>query len=366
MTLSRRAFAQLLGTGAAVATMPPLFAANTARNRKHASGVVRLSSNENPYGPSPAAMQAMTDAFDLAWRYPDEAADALIADIAKLHGVGSDSVILGDGSSEILKLAAAAFTAPGRKLVMADPTFEALGAYTSATGGEIVKVPLDANWCHDVAKMAAVPDAALVYFCNPNNPTASITPKAAVRSLIASVPATTMVLVDEAYFHYVDNSDYETVVPLVATQPNLIVARTFSKIYGMAGLRCGYGIAQPAVIKKLAGQGAWDSINIMAIAAARASLADAKHVVAGRQRNRETKANVVAAMQKMGFSVIPSEANFVMIDTRRDVKPLIGAMRTGGVEVGRLFPAMPHYLRVTIGRPEEMQRFIDVFRTSTA
>jgi histidinol-phosphate aminotransferase len=356
MTLSRRAFAQLLGTGAAVATMPPpLFAANTARNRKHASGVVRLSSNENPYGPSPAAMQAMTDAFDLAWRYPDEAADALIADIAKLHGVGSDSVILGDGSSEILKLAAAAFTAPGRKLVMADPTFEALGAYTSATGGEIVKVPLDANWRHDVAKMAAVPDAALVYVCNPNNPTASITPKAAVRSLIASVPATTMVLVD-----------YETVVPLVATQPNLIVARTFSKIYGMAGLRCGYGIAQPAVIRKLAGQGAWDSINIMAIAAARASLADAKHVVAGRQRNRETKASVVAAMQKMGFPVIPSEANFVMIDTRRDVKPLIGAMRTGGVEVGRLFPAMPHYLRVTIGRPEEMQRFIDVFRISTA
>jgi histidinol-phosphate aminotransferase len=365
MTLSRRAFAQLLGAGAAIATMPPLIAANTARNRKHASGVVRLSSNENPYGPSRAALQAMTDAFDLAWRYPDEAVDALIADIAKQHGVGTDSVILGDGSSEILKLAAAAYTGAGRNVVMADPTFEALGAYTAAAGGDVVKVPLDANWRHDVSKMAAVPGAALIYVCNPNNPTASITPKAAVRSLIASVPATTMVLVDEAYFHYVDNNDYETVVPLVATQPNLIVARTFSKIYGMAGLRCGYAVAQPSVIRKLAAQGAWDSVNIMAIAAARASLSDAKHVLTGRQRNRETKANLIATLQKLGYSVIPSEANFVMIDTRREVKPLIAAMRSHAVEVGRLFPAMPHHLRVTIGRPEEMEKFVDAFRTST-
>ena len=363
MTLSRRAFAQLLGAGAAVATMPPLFAANTARNRKHASNVVRLSSNENPYGPSAAALAAMTDAFDLAWRYPDEAVDALIADIAKMHGVATDSVILGDGSSEILKLASAAYTGPGRKLVTADPTFEASGVYTQAAGGETVRVPLDSKWAHDVAKMADVADAGLIYVCNPNNPTASITPKAAVRSLIASGK---MLLVDEAYFHYVDNSDYETVVPLVATNPNLIVARTFSKIYGMAGLRCGYAVAQPQVIKKLAAQGAWDSINIMAIAAARASLADANHVVQGRRRNRETKANLVAALEKMGYTVIPSEANFVMIDVHRDVKPLIAAMRTGGVEVGRLFPAMPHYLRVTIGKPEEMERFVQTFRTSTA
>ena len=366
MTLSRRAFAQLMGAGAAVAAMPPLFAANTARNRKHASHVVRLSSNENPYGPSAAALQAMTDAFALAWRYPDEAADALIADIAKLHNVGTDSVILGDGSSEILKLASAAFTGPGRNLVVADPTFEAAGAYTRAAGGDIVKVPLDAQWRHDVTKMSAVPGAALIYVCNPNNPTASITPKAAVRSLIASVPASTMLLVDEAYFHYVDNNDYESVIPLVAMQPNLIVARTFSKIYGMAGLRCGYAVAQPAVIKKLAAQGAWDSINIMAIAAARASLADANHVAVGRQRNRETKAHLVAALQKMGYPVIPSEANFVMIDTRRDVKPLIETMRNGGVEVGRLFPAMPHYLRVTIGKPEEMETFVRAFRATTA
>jgi histidinol-phosphate aminotransferase len=170
-----------------------------------------------------------------------------------------------------------------------------------------------------------------------------------------------MVLVDEAYHHYADSPDYESVAPLVKTQPKLIVARTFSKIYGLAGARLGYAIAQPAVIEKLAAQAAWDSVNIFAIAAGRASLADRTWVAQGQRRNAATRTHVVSEVGRRGFAVIPSHANFVMIETRRPVKPLIAALKEKGVEVGRLFPALPTHLRVTLGTPPQMERFLAAF-----
>jgi histidinol-phosphate aminotransferase len=368
-TLSRRTFAQLLGTGAALALAPPLLAGNNLseeKAQKHAAGaaesVIRLSSNENPYGPSPAALQAMTDAFKLAWRYPDEAADALIRDLARHHGIATNHFLLGDGSSEILKLAACAFLDAPRKLVTADPTFEALAIYTSVRGTEVVKVPLDASYGHDLSKMAAVDGAGLIYVCNPNNPTGSITPKAALRSFLEAAPAKTIVLVDEAYHHYATSSDYESVIPLVDSHPNLIVARTFSKIYGMAGLRLGYAVAKPPLVEKMVDQGAWDSVNIMALAAARASVGDTKHVDDGRKRNHDTKAGVIAELDRLGYKTIPSETNFIMVDIHRDVKPVIARLRENRVQVGRLFAAMPHHLRVTIGTPEQMTKFVGAFK----
>jgi histidinol-phosphate aminotransferase len=355
MPLSRRAFAQLLGAGAAAAAMPQLLAAGA----KKPAGTIRLNANENPYGPSPAALNAMRDAFGEAARYPDAAAEQLAADIAKLHGVTTDEVILGDGSSEILKLVAAAYTGASRKLSMASPTFEAIGHYARAGGAEVVEVPLDASFAHDLDKMSG---ASVIYICNPNNPTGSITPKPALKSFLEKTPPTTIVLVDEAYHHYASSNDYETMIPLTRTMPNLIVARTFSKIYGMAGLRAGYAIAQRDVIKTLDRQKAWDSMNLMALVAARASLGDAEHVNRGRLRNSTTKQELIATLAEIGYNVVPSEANFVMIDLRRDVKPVIAGMRDRGVQVGRLFPAMPHHLRVTIGTQPEMTRFMDVFR----
>jgi histidinol-phosphate aminotransferase len=366
MPLSRRAFAQLVGAGAAAAALPlpTLLGANTAARARQASkGVIRLSSNENPYGPSAAAQQAMREAFALAWRYPDEAADELIGDLAKVHGYDSDHFAAGDGSSELLKLAASAFTGPQKKLVMADPTFEALGTYARVRGADVVKVPLTAAFAHDLGAMKAA-GGGLTYVCNPNNPTGSITPKGVLHAFIDSAPG--MLIVDEAYHHYALSGDYESVVPLVASHANLIVLRTFSKIYGMAGLRLGYAVAQPAVIEAMVAQGAWDSVNIMALAAARASIHDVQHVVSGRARNHDTRSKLVADLGGMGFNVVPSEANFVMIDTRREVKPLIGALRERNVHVGRLFPAMPRHLRVTIGTPEEMRAFVAAFRQVVA
>jgi histidinol-phosphate aminotransferase len=151
------------------------------------------------------------------------------------------------------------------------------------------------------------------------------------------------------------------VIPLVATSPNLVVSRTFSKIYGMAGLRCGYAVGQKATIERMRNQQAWDTMNIVALAAARASLADTEHVVRGRQRNRETRSWVFGRLDRLGFAHLPSETNFMMIDVRTEVRPIIAAMRDRSVHVGRLFPALPHHLRVTVGTPGQMERFVDAF-----
>jgi histidinol-phosphate aminotransferase len=362
--LTRRGFTQLLGFGAASAALRPALAlsATPPAPEAAASGIVRLSSNENPYGPSQAAFEAMRKAFSLSWRYPDEAADALVADLAKLHSVADDHILLGAGSSEILKLCASAYTGPGRAAVMAEPTFEALARYTREVGGEVVKVPLSSDHRHDLGRMLPA-GAGLVYLCNPNNPTASLTPAADVRAFLARVPAGTAVLADEAYAHYVESAEWESVIPRIADLPGLIVARTFSKVYGMAGLRCGYAIAQPATIEKLRQHQAFDSLNVLALAAARASLGDAGHVETSRRCNHETRAFVRGALESMGHPPIPSEANFLMADLKRDVGPVIAALKQHGVEVGRRFPAMPAHLRVTVGTRPQMEAFVAALRT---
>jgi len=370
-SLSRRGFMGILGTGAAAAALRPGLAAlelTAAAETASAAAplvdtVVRLSSNENPYGPAPTAFTAMRKAFGLAWRYPDEQADALAADLAQLHGLGDDHILLGNGSSEILRLAAAAFTGPGRPVVMADPTFEAVAGYAAHGGADTVKIPLASGSRHDLpAMLRAGAGGGLLYLCNPNNPTATVTPKGEVRDFLSRVPAGTAVLVDEAYFHYAESGDYESVIPLVQDHPNLIVARTFSKIHGMAGLRLGYAVARPETRTRLRGQQAWDSLNLMAIVAARASLKDAGHLERSRRLNRETREWLRSELEKMGYRLLPSEANFVMIDLRRDVGPTIEALKGRRVEVGRRFPALPSFLRVTIGTRPQMEAFLAAFR----
>ena len=370
--VSRRRFAQLLGVGAVLSvTRPALsFAKPVVAAPPHVavtSGVVRLSSNENPYGPSPKALKAMNDVFNLACRYPDEHNDLLIDAIAKLNGVNHDQILLGDGSSEILQLCADTFTGPGRgNLVAADPTFEAILNNAAINGAEVVKVPLTPTFGHDLAKMTTAANQGLIYVCNPNNPTASITPKSEVREFIAKAPRETMILMDEAYFHYADSSNYETVIPLIKDHPNLIVARTFSKIYGMAGLRCGYCVAQKEAVERMRPHQMWDSVNIMALAAAIANLNDPDQVANGRRLTSEAKTFVISELDRMGYKQIPSQANFIMFDVKRPVVPLITALKERNVHVGRLFPALPNHMRLTIGKKTEMETFIAAFRQVTA
>ena len=366
-SVSRRRFAQLLGVGAAaVVVRPPIAFAKPTQavtTPLTEGGIVRLSANENPYGPSPKSLQAITDSFGLACRYPDEHNNVLIDKVAKLNGVNHDQILLGDGSGEILKLCAETFTGPQNgKLVAADPTFEAILNNASANGAEVVRVPLTSTFTHDLPKMLAAAKGGLIYVCNPNNPTASITPKDELGDFIAKTPHETMILVDEAYFHYADSPDYESVIPLVKDYPNLIVSRTFSKIYGMAGLRCGYAVAQPETIAQLRSHQSWDSVNIMAVAAAGASLNDSDQVTNGRRLNQETRTFVTTQLDAMDFKHIPSQANFVMIDMKRPVVPLIQAFKERDVQVGRLFPALPNHMRLTIGKKSEMEAFLSAFR----
>jgi histidinol-phosphate aminotransferase len=371
LPLSRRDFARLLGAGAAAVVVRPRFSfaksTQSAATSLAEAGIVRLSANENPYGPSPKAFQAITDSFALACRYPDEHNNVLIDKLAKLNGVNHDQVLLGDGSGEILKLCAETFTGPQNgKLVAADPTFEAILNNASANGAEVVKVPLTSSFQHDLPKMRDSAKAGLIYVCNPNNPTASITPKTELRDFIATAPSQTMILVDEAYFHYADSPDYESVIALVKDHPNLIVSRTFSKIYGMAGLRCGYCVAHKEPIDRLRRNQMWDSVNCMALAAAIASLDDLDHVPNGQRLNREAKTFVTSELDKMGYEQIPSQANFIMFDCKRPVVPLIQAMKERKVQVGRLFPSLPNHMRLTIGKKTEMESFVSAFKQVTA
>jgi histidinol-phosphate aminotransferase len=368
MSVSRRRFAQLLGAGAvAVVVRPSLSFAKPAQSvtTPLAAGgnIVRLSANENPYGPSTKALEAITESFGLACRYPDEHNNILIEKLAKLNNVDRDQILLGDGSGEILKLCAETFTGPQNgKLVAADPTFEAILNNATANGAEVVKVPLTSSFAHDLPKMGAAAKGGLIYVCNPNNPTASITPKNEIRDFIAKTPGDTAILVDEAYFHYADSPDHESVIPLVKDHPNLIVSRTFSKIYGMAGLRCGYCVAQKETVDRMRRNQMWDSVNCMALAAATASLDDPDHVPTGQRLNREAKAFVTSELDKMGYKQIPSQANFIMFDCKRPVVPLIQAMKQRNVHVGRLFPTLPNHMRLTIGKKSEMETFLAAFR----
>jgi histidinol-phosphate aminotransferase len=346
----------------AAALRPPMFAAETARP---ATGVVRLSANENPYGPSARAREAMADAFRLAWRYPDEQNDRLIDSLAKLNNVSREQILLGDGSSEILEICAATFTDKSHKLVAADPTFEAILNNARAGGAEIVKVPLTATYAHNLPGMGAAAGNGFIYICNPNNPTASITPKDELRKFITGASGDATILVDEAYFHFADSSDYESVIPLIKDHPNLIVARTFSKIYGMAGLRCGYCIAQKQIIDQMRVHQMWDSVNCMALAAAIASIGDVEQVTHGRRRNKETRAFTVNQLEAMGYKSIPSQANFIMFDVKRPVVPVIQALKEQKVHVGRLFPTLPNHMRLTIGKKNDMETFLSAFREVT-
>src|SRR5215470_4457358 len=255
--LTRRSFVKAAGLGAAVAasSFPREFLSWAEPPRvPQPGGPVLLNSNENAYGPFPSVL-ALNNPFQDANRYPDHHSDLLSQRLAALHKVSADQVVTGCGSTEILRMAANAFTGPGRKAIMAAPTFEAIGSYCSVVHADVVKVPLAANFAHDLGAMlrAAGPDTGLVYICNPNNPTGNLTPRADLEDFISKLPAKTHVLIDEAYHDFVPpGPDYASFIdrPL-HDDSRVIVARTFSKVYGLAGMRLGYGVAAKETIAEM-------------------------------------------------------------------------------------------------------------------
>ncbi len=363
--ISRRTFAGTICLAAGSALLDGRFArAAAAGHHPRPTGAILLNSNENPYGPSPAALEALAAANPLANRYPDTAEDAMREAIARHHGVEPEQVALGCGSSEILQMADLAFTGRGKRVVAAEPTFEAVLDYAKVLRAKPVKVPLTPDFRHDLPRMAAAcrRGAGLVYVCNPNNPTATIVSGDELASFAASVPASTTILVDEAYFHFVEDPSHRSALDLIATHPNVVVARTFSKIHGMAGLRLGYAVGSKERIGEMSKYATFSNANSAVLAAALASLADPDLVTRQRTLLNDARRWLVAEMSRQGRRTIPSETNFVMIDVGGDVSPVIRAFRERNILVGRKFPSLPSWLRVTVGTPEEVRAFAAALR----
>ena len=361
LPMSRRAFAGTLGAAAGVVFFDtPLVAraAEAATRRVRPSDAIILSSNENPYGPSAGALEAAAKAP--ANRYPDALEEEARDAIAKHHGVAVEQVLLGCGSSEILQMADEAFSGPGRMVVAAEPTFEAVLMFAKVLHADVVKVPLTADFRHDLPKMAAACDGStgLVYVCNPNNPTATIVTGDEMAAFAARVPASATILVDEAYHHFVEDARYRSSLELIGKHPSVVVARTFSKIFGMAGMRLGYAVSSKETISAMAPYASWSNANAGVLAAAAASLADPDLVPRQKKLLNDTRKWLVSELTKQGYRTMPSEANFVMIDVGGDVAPFIQAFRAKKILVGRKFPSLPNWLRVTVGKRDEVAAFL--------
>lgn len=365
-TLSRRQFARRVGGAVGAALLAERFAsiAEARQPKGTPEDVIQLNSNENPYGPSEKARQAMTESQSVAARYPDAAEDAMVEAIADHHGVKPENVVLGCGSGEILKLADMAFLSPAKNVVVAEPTFEAVLSYNRITRAEAIKVPLTSDARHDLPRMAAACNerTGLVYICNPNNPTGTIVTKDEMAQFLARVPKTTAILVDEAYHHFVEDPRYATCFEWFGKVPNLIVVRTFSKIYGMAGMRLGYAVASPEYIRAMRVHRLQNNANASVLEAGLASLTDDALVPAVRKRMNDTRRWLCRELEKDGRRYIPSETNFLMIHVGQDVQPLIAEFRKRKILVGRKFPSMGEWMRISIGLPKEMEAFMAALR----
>jgi histidinol-phosphate aminotransferase len=364
MTRSRRDFVRF-SAGIASAALPwrfEIFAPGKPQpsrvDQEHAP--IRLYSNENAYGPSPNVMDTIRSAVVSSNRYPRLQYHDLIERIAAAHRISADRVLLGCGSTEILRMAACAFLGPGKQVIHASPTFEAIEHYARAVDAEVVSVPLTPAFAHDINRMLAAltPSTKLVYVCNPNNPTASLTPRKELEAFIAKLPRSTMVVIDEAYHHYVATSTmYASFVDRPLDDDRVIVARTFSKVYGLAGLRLGYAIAAPSKIEQLKKFATQDNINAIATQAAFAALDDAEGVDNFIEHNANDRQEFFNQAMARALKPIDSHANFVMMDAFHPADEVIEHFRRNNILIGRHFPAMDTYIRVSLGRPEEMLAF---------
>lgn len=332
---------------------------------------IRISSNENPRGPGRKVLEAITRKFPEAGRYPfnsTPADSALAAAIAAQHKVKTENLVLGAGSQEILKSAVRAFTSSERGLVTAVPTFENPTSMAKRLGHPVIEVRVDSAFKLDLdGMMAAAPGAGLVFFNNPNNPTATVHGASAVRDFVERVRKTApeaTILIDEAYHEYVTDPSYASAVALALETPNVIVARTFSKAYGMAGMRIGYGIGRADTIKQLARFKMPYNISVFGVAAALAALDDSAYLEAERRRNTEVRGYTQKVLEELGCKCTASDANFLFADVQRPAKEFRDACATQGVMVGRDFPPFEKtHVRISIGTMSEMKRAAEVFRS---
>ncbi len=324
------------------------------------SGPVLLNRNENAYGPSEKVQAVIREASAVSCRYPRGEYDALRMMLAGLHKVKPEQIVLGSGSSEILRMAGAAYLGPNKKLVLPNPTYPSLGNYAEANDIQVVRIPLTKTQEHDTEAMLARVDSStgLVYVCNPNNPTGTLTPRKNIESFISKLPADVMILIDEAYHHFVSaTSAYRSFLDYPLDDSRVIVARTFSKIYGLAGLRVGYSVSSKEVASRLSAFRLQNGVTIVSVKAALAALDDTAYVRMAAKRNADDRQEFMNQVNARMLRAIDSHANFVLLNPLRPVSEVLPHLEKNGVLVAPPIPAMEKYIRVSLGTPDEMREF---------
>ena len=325
--------------------------------------MIRAGTNENPWGPSRVAIQAINRSLHLSSKYAMDRR-TLLNLVAGINNVPANQVALGTGSGEILKVAALIATLDRGSIVCADPTYHDLVRYAERVGSEIIRVPVNEGLGTDLNAMrkAIRKDTKCVYLVNPNNPIPSIIEKNALREFVLEISQDRMVFIDEAYYEFVDNPDFGTMMDLVREgHPNIIVARTASKIHGLAGLRIGFGFAHPDLITEINTRKT-GNINALGLAAATASYKDEEFQQFTLRKNKESLAIVEGMHEELGHRYVKSNANFTFFQTGRDVREVNAAFRKEGIMVGRPFPPMLDWLRVSMAKPHEMRYFVQTYK----
>jgi len=363
---TRRGFFAQLGAAAAVARVLPeaAYAQRAAVKGEMAKEMVWLNANENPAGPPRCSLDAMSAVMASSGRYHYNEFAGIYAAMAKAEGLAAEQIVTGAGSSEVLHTAVDLFTSPTRPFISVNPAYEGPRDVARNLGRPVILTKLREDYTADVRKMAEEADRAhggLIYLCNPNNPTSAVTSAQDVDWLANNLPANTILLVDEAYIHFVERPDVKSAIPYVLQGKNVIVARTFSKIYGMAGLRVGFAAARADLIEQMTRL----SLNVISIVSARAvvaALADRDNILPERKAAlAKTRRELTAWLGERDVRFIEPNANFLMIDVGRNAREFITAMPPMGVAPGRPFPPLNNMLRVTIGTDADMAKFREVF-----
>ncbi len=363
---SRRTFFRFAAGASALAALPLVNEPRLAHAaRPHFADPnigIHIDANENPLGPSEAARKAMGEIIPRGGRYLFPYEETLAETFARQNGLDAEHVVPFAGSTEPLHFAVLAFTSKDRALIVGDPGYEAPMWAAQISGAPIFKVPLadpKGAAAHDVkAMLAASPNPGVIYICNPNNPTGTTTPRADIEYLVANAPKDTIILVDEAYIHF---SDAETALDFVKAGKNVIVLRTFSKLYGMAGIRMGFAIAKPELLERITPFGGQNSLPITAVAAAQASLLDADLIPTRKKIIAGIRTDTIAWLKSKGYDCTPSQSNCFMLDVKRPGQEVQAALANKEMFVGRIWPAWPSHVRITVGTADEMMAFRKAF-----
>jgi len=327
--------------------------------------IAHLSSNENCWGPPESVMKAMNNAWKYSNRYGYPDAN-IVGEIAKHHGVKPENILLGAGSGEILDVVGTTFLLGGKKVLGVEPSYSSVYQHATSIKTTAIKLPLGKDYRQDMAAMikaanTRASEIGLVYLCNPNNPTGIVVSKQEVKQLLDGIPKDMPVLIDEAYHHFVDDPSYATSVPYVIEGRPVIIARTFSKIAALAGMRLGYAVATADIVQKMRPY-SMGSINALVKHGGAASLKDTAAQAEVKNKVMALRKKTTSELNALGYETLPSETNFFMVSIGREIVPVIEEFRKKGVAVGRPFPPMTTHMRVSIGTADEMARFMTAFK----